>query len=99
IGAIMDAAERVAAGDYSVRVPEHGPPSLHALARAFNTMTMRLDSHDKQRRDLMADVAHELRTPLTVLQGRLEGLLDGVYPRDDDQLAGLLEETRVLPGL
>ena len=47
----------------------------------------------------MADVAHELRTPLTVVQGRLEGLIDGVYPRDDSQLKALLEETRVLSRL
>jgi signal transduction histidine kinase len=99
IGAVMDAADRVAGGDYAVRVAEYGPPSLRALARAFNTMTARLASHDRLRRDLMADVAHELRTPLTVLQGRLEGLLDGVYPRDDDQLAVLLEETRILSRL
>ena len=36
---------------------------------------------------------------MTVLQGKLEGLLDGVYPRDDDQLAALLEETGVLSRL
>jgi signal transduction histidine kinase len=47
----------------------------------------------------MADVAHELRTPLTVIQGKLEGLVDGVYPRDDAQLQALLEETRVLSRL
>jgi len=99
IGAVMDAADRVADGDYSVRVAEYGPPSVRALARAFNTMTTRLARHDRQRRDLMADVAHELRTPLTVLQGRLEGLLDGVYPRTDDQLFGLLDETKVLSRL
>ena len=47
----------------------------------------------------MADVAHELRTPLSVLQGRLEGLLDGVYACDDRQLSQLLEETHVLSRL
>ena len=47
----------------------------------------------------MADIAHELRTPLSVIQGRLEGLLDGVYPRDDDRLRLVLEETRVLARL
>jgi signal transduction histidine kinase len=47
----------------------------------------------------MADVAHELRTPLSVLQGRLEGLIDGVYARDDRQLGELLDETRVLQRL
>jgi signal transduction histidine kinase len=99
LGAVMEAADRVAGGDYSVRVGEHGPPPIRALGRAFNTMTERLQSHDRLRRDLMADVAHELRTPLTVMQGKLEGLLDGVYPRDDRLLEELLEETHVLSRL
>ena len=97
--AIMDAADRVAEGDYTVRVRESGAPPVRALARAFNAMAERLADADRQRRDLMADVAHELRTPLTVVQGRLEGLIDGVYPRDDQQLAMLVEETQVLSRL
>ena len=99
IGGVMDAADRVAAGDYEVRVIERGPPPVRALARAFNTMTERLQNHDRLRRDLMADVAHELRTPLTVMQGKLEGLLDGVYSPDASQLQQLLEETHVLSRL
>ena len=99
LGAVMDAADRVAAGDYTVRVPETGAPPIRALASSFNAMTARLQGADRVRRDLMADVAHELRTPLTVLQGRIEGLLDGVYPRDETQLAQLLEETQVLSRL
>jgi signal transduction histidine kinase len=47
----------------------------------------------------MADVAHELRTPLTVIQGKLEGLLDGVYQPDPGQLQQLLDETHVLSRL
>jgi len=99
IGAVMEAADRVAAGDYDIHVRETGPASVRALARSFNTMTERLKSHDRVRRDLMADVAHELRTPLTVIQGKLEGLIDGVYPRDAGQLQQLLEETHVLSRL
>lgn len=97
--AVMDAADRVAEGDYGVRVQEYGPPPLRALAHSFNTMTERLQNADRLRRDVMADVAHELRTPLSVLRGRLEGLIDGVYPRDDRQLAELLDETQVLSRL
>jgi signal transduction histidine kinase len=80
-------------------VREHGPPPIQALVHSFNTMTERLQDADRQRRDLMADVAHELRTPLSVLQGRIEGLIDGVYPRDEGQLSRLLEETHVLSRL
>jgi two-component system OmpR family sensor kinase/two-component system sensor histidine kinase BaeS len=99
IGGVMEGVERVAGGDYGHRVIERGPPPVRALARAFNAMTARLQNNDRLRRDLMADVAHELRTPLTVMQGTLEGLLDGVYPRDDARLQQLLEETHVLSRL
>jgi signal transduction histidine kinase len=77
----------------------YGPPPVRALAHSFNTMTERLERNDQLRRNLMADVAHELRTPLTVIQGRVEGLLDGVYPRTDETLEQMLEETRVLSRL
>jgi two-component system sensor histidine kinase BaeS len=93
---VMEAADQVAQGNYSIRIEERGPPPIRALARAFNTMTERLGSHDRMRRNMMADIAHELRTPLAVIQGKLEGLLDGVYQRDDAQLAELLKEVHVL---
>jgi len=96
---MVEAADRVAAGDYSTRAPEHGPRWMRTLARAFNSMTSRLEVQDRQRRDLMADIAHELRTPLAVLQGRLEGMLDGIYPRDEEQLAAVLQDTRMLARL
>jgi signal transduction histidine kinase len=44
----------------------------------------------------MADIAHELRTPVAVLQGRVEGILDGVYPADSAHLRQLVDETRML---
>lgn len=99
VGDLMEAAGRVEAGDFSVRAPERGPRELRALARAFNAMTARLQSDEEQRRTLLADVTHELRTPLTVIQGNIEGLLDGVYPPDAAHLTPILEETRVMARL
>jgi two-component system sensor histidine kinase BaeS len=96
---VMEAANRVEEGDYSTRVDERGPREIRNLARAFNSMTERLEQNDEQRRALLADVTHELRTPLTVMQGNIEAMLDGVYPRDDEHLAPILEETRVLSRL
>ncbi|MBI5301411.1 MAG: HAMP domain-containing histidine kinase [Chloroflexi bacterium] len=99
IGDLVEMAGRVAEGDYSARMLERGPREIRVLARAFNSMAERLQTQDEQRRAMLADVTHELRTPLTVIQGNLEGLLDGVYPRDDAHLAPILEETRVLARL
>ncbi len=98
-GDLVGAAGRVAEGDYAVRVDERGPREVRALAHAFNSMAERLQKSDEMRRNLLADVTHEMRTPLTVIQGNLEGLVDGVYPRDDAHLEPILEETRVLSRL
>lgn len=99
IGDLVGAAERVAKRDFDVRVAERGPASVRSVARAFNDMASRLQSQDTARRHLMADIAHELRTPVSVIQGRLEALIDGVYPRDEAQLARILEDTQVLARL
>jgi signal transduction histidine kinase len=93
IGDVMEAADRVAAGDYSVRVEARGTGEVRRLVESFNEMAARLQTDEDQRRHLLADVAHELRTPLAVVRGNLEALLDGVYPRDDAHLESLLDET------
>jgi two-component system sensor histidine kinase BaeS len=98
---LVDAAGRVEAGDYSVRVREApgARGELRGLGRAFNTMAARLEAEDADRRRLLADVSHELRTPLAVIQGNLEALLDGVYPPDEAHLRPIIDETRVLERL
>jgi two-component system sensor histidine kinase BaeS len=70
-----------------------------SFARTFRRAAQVFGEQYQLRRQLMADVAHELRTPLAILQGRIEGLLDGVYPRDDARLAELLAETQHLSRL
>jgi two-component system OmpR family sensor kinase len=99
LDALVDASNKVAEGDYSVRVQEKGPPEVYALMRGFNSMAERLQAHDLQRRTMLADVSHELRTPITVIQGNVEGILDGLYPADEARLTSILEETRVLSRL
>ncbi len=96
---VMAAADAVAEGDLRVRVQERVPGELGRLARSFNRMTEELAREEQQRRNLTADVAHELRTPLHIIQGNLEGLLDGVYEPTPEHLAATLEETRLLARL
>ena len=100
IAALIGAAEQIERGDYSARVPERGGRDVRALARTFNTMSERLSAVDsRQRRSFLADVAHELRTPLAIMRGRLEAMLDGIHPRDDDHLRAVLGHAAALERL
>ena len=96
---VMSAAESLAEGDFGVRVQEKGDQEFTKLAKSFNHMAEELERAETQRRNLTADVAHELRTPLHILQGNLEGALDGVYQASPDHFRSMLEETRLLQRL
>ncbi|HVN53636.1 MAG TPA: HAMP domain-containing sensor histidine kinase [Anaerolineaceae bacterium] len=96
---IMAAADTVAEGNFSVRVSEDAPGEVARLAQSFNRMVAELERTDQLRRSLTADVAHELRTPIHIIQGNLEGILDGVYEPTPQQIELLLDETRQLSRL
>jgi two-component system sensor histidine kinase BaeS len=72
------ASRRIAAGHYSERVASGGPHELRELGTSFNEMAGALEGAERQRVELIGDVAHELRTPIATIEGTLEGLLDGV---------------------
>lgn len=101
IANIVSAADRIARRDYRVRIdePASAPRWVSDTTRAFNAMAKELEAQDQARRQLTADIAHELRTPLAILQGTIEGILDGVYAPDHERLQGLLDDTRVLTRL
>ena len=99
IADVMSAADRVANGDYAVRVETRANGEVGRLVESFNAMTTRLEVNETQRRNLFADVAHELRTPLSIIRGNTEGMLDGVYPRDDARLETILDATAVMARL
>ncbi|MBI9044767.1 MAG: HAMP domain-containing histidine kinase [Anaerolineaceae bacterium] len=96
---LMDAADAVANGDLSVRVREFHHGEFSRLTQSFNNMATQLEQVDEQRKNMTADIAHELRTPLHILQGNLEGILDGIYEADDAHIQILLEEIRMLSRL
>ncbi len=99
LGDMTAAADELAKGDLSVRVPEGGTGEFNRLARTFNNMAAELELADQTRRNLTADVAHELRNPLHILQGNLEGLIEGVYEPDPEQYNAMLDEVRALSRL
>ena len=96
---IFSAIDAISEGDLSVRVPEHYPRQFGQLAQRFNHMVGELQRNEQQRRNLTADIAHELRTPLHIIQGNLEGMIDGVYEPSTENINNTLEETKLLARL
>jgi signal transduction histidine kinase len=93
------AARGVAAGDLDQRVRVEGSAEMIEVARAFNEMTTALGESERQRQNMVADVAHELRTPLSVLQGNLRAILDDVYALDKAEISRIYDESRLLSRL
>jgi signal transduction histidine kinase len=78
---VQDATERLGGGDLLARAPEEGGDEIAGVARSFNHMADELarrakdlESSDRVRRQLLADVSHELMTPLTAMRGYVETL-------------------------
>ncbi|RII27179.1 MAG: two-component sensor histidine kinase [Geobacter sp.] len=80
IRALAAATDRLAAGEFAVRVPVTFGDELGHLARDFNSLALTLEKNEQARRQWVADISHELRTPLTVLRGEIEALQDGIRP-------------------
>ncbi len=85
---VASAAHRVSDGDFSARAQlvAGAPDELTALANDFNAMSGKLQQYERELRDSSAMLAHELRTPLNAAMGRVQGMLDEVFPRDPEQL-------------
>jgi signal transduction histidine kinase len=99
VAELVEAAGRIEAGDFGARVAERGPHEVRTVARAFNSMSARLEATEARRRSFLADVTHELLTPLSVIRGQAEGIADGLYPGDAAHLAPILSATRSLETL
>ena len=93
------AARKVATGDFSQRVSTKTDDEIGEVSVAFNTMAEQLETKEKSRRQLLADIAHELRNPLSIIQGNLEAWLDGVITPAPDQVASVYDETVLLSRL
>ena len=88
------AAQRVATGDFDVRVPSDRSDEMGALAAAFNDMTARLGHlrelesklHQVEKAAvvgrLAAAIAHEIRNPLNYINLTLDHLRSSFAPED-----------------
>jgi two-component system OmpR family sensor kinase/two-component system sensor histidine kinase BaeS len=96
---LFNAINAIEEGNLSVRVPENKSDMFSDLIKRFNKMVGELERAEQQRRNLTADIAHELRTPLHIIQGNLEGIVDGVYQPTPEHINATLDETHLLTRL
>ncbi|MCY1516231.1 Adaptive-response sensory-kinase SasA [compost metagenome] len=91
---VAAAAESVSLGSFSARAstPSTGPVELQGLVTHFNAMAQQLEAYDRELHDSSAAIAHELRTPLTAAMGRLQGIVDGVFPLKEEQVSAVLAQ-------
>ncbi len=90
---MLVATRRISAGRYKERVPVQENDEIGSLSESFNDMAAALQATEQQRREFVADISHELRTPLSILQGYMEGLIDGVLEPSEDTWGLLYTET------
>jgi len=99
------ATQRMAAGDFSVRVRTRYRDELGALAETLNRMAEITTRNERLKSDFVSSVSHELRTPLTSIKGwavtlRTAGNMDAglreeglaIIEAESDRLTGLVEE-------
>ncbi len=80
---VASGATRIAAGDFSIRIPQEGPAEIRELTGAFNSMAASVESgrrslqrqneqlrqSERAKSELITIVSHELRTPLASILG------------------------------
>lgn len=100
---ISDAMQKVADGDYTVRLDAEKDQPFRELYRNFNTMAEELGGVEMLKNDFINGYAHELRTPITSINGFAEMLLndDGTLSNEEKRsyLEIIASESRRLADL
>jgi two-component system, OmpR family, sensor histidine kinase AdeS len=99
ISALANVIQQIQQGNLSLRIeePHHDiPQELRSLIQNLNAMASQLEVSVKNASIWNAAIAHELRTPVTILQGRLQGIVDGVFPADHKLHQSLLNQVEGL---
>lgn len=99
ISATSGAAQRIASGDFTARLPVASADEFGQWAETFNEMANSLEmtmtelqEADRRNRRFVADVSHELRTPITALVAEASLLQDLLanLPEDVQRIGQLL---------
>lgn len=65
----MDASDRIANGDFDVRVDLKGTAEIREPGKKFNHMAEELGSIEMLRSNFVNNFSHEFKTPIVSIQG------------------------------
>jgi signal transduction histidine kinase len=88
--------QALANGNWQEHIREQGPDEMRTLAQEVNTLVDRLNSLERARRQLLANLVHELGRPLGAIRSAIQALLKGADKDPQlahDLLTGLDDET------
>lgn len=66
---VSSSAQKLATGDFSVRIEPRTNDEIGELCNVFNYMADELENSETIKNDFISSVSHELRTPLTAIKG------------------------------
>ena len=91
---LAQVARAVTKGDFNTQAEpvKNAPAELVQFTDDFNAMMLQLSRYERELRASHVAMAHELRSPLTAAVGRLQGMLDGVFPPEPRQLQMVMKQ-------
>lgn len=94
---IVEALERIAKGDFSVRLDNDLPMGVvGTLAQSVNAVALELDQLEKMRQEFISNVSHEIQSPLTSIRGFARALRDEqLAPGDRERYLTIIEDESV----
>lgn len=90
-GPIIETLERIAKGDFSVRVESEFDANTESrgvlgdLVKSVNQMAVELDQMESLRQEFISNVSHEIQSPLTSIRGFAQALQNDQLSAADQQ--------------
>lgn len=96
IDSVRKALQGLAKGESNVKVSRENTNGLVEISDAVEELDKELQKNAMSRKAWLRSISHDLNTPASALRMIIDGLVDGVFPCDDQTLKALSKESDTL---